>query len=67
MVNKYTVDGDHTCWFWHKWDRIYFNGVSEYFVCSKCNSRKVKQNAGCYQPIDWKWMHGKTNDLKGME
>ena len=65
---RYVVNGDLKCWLWHSWTPVFGTGITTYFSCTHCDSRKVEQSIhGGYQPMDWDWLEGLTNKIKDAE
>lgn len=64
VLIEYKVNGNYKCWIWHNYVERKSNGFTTYYACMDCPTRKVTQATPNYQPFDWNWLEGKTNDIK---
>jgi len=44
------------CFFFHRWETVGDNGFTKYQKCKDCNSKRILQQEGVYQPIDKGWL-----------
>lgn len=61
-MNKWKIDNkSKKCWLFHRWKTVKNTGSTMYQKCKDCDSRQILQCEGGYQPINFKWLLGKTN------
>jgi len=56
------VNSKIKCRLWHRWELIFGNQKTHYFICEKCGSRKAEQQPGGYQPINMDFL-SKAEDV----
>ena len=45
----------------HYWKEEYTTGVNTYYSCTVCNSRVYTTSDCGYQPLNYKWLYGKSD------
>ena len=42
--------------FWHRFKLVYFNGITKFYKCKKCSTRKIVQSKK-QEMINWDWLY----------
>ena len=63
MLDVKVTQGQDSCWLWHKWELVEELGMSQYLVCKRCKTRRIKQYSSSYQPVNWDWVQGNTDTV----
>lgn len=55
LKTKMEILGER-CILFHKWETEKDTGFTKYQRCRKCKSKRIIQEKGGYQPIDWNYI-----------